>query len=108
MGGLTSEAQAGGLCKGDETARRRAWGGTTAADNPHQASSRTLLLTPVWERELREVDGLLAGSASSGPAAQDGLEEQHRLRERQAGCGAFGSSRSSVRKAWAQVTSAVW
>jgi hypothetical protein len=41
-----------------------------------------LLLTPVEERELFEVDGLVAGSAAAGPAAQDGLEEQHRLRQR--------------------------
>jgi hypothetical protein len=34
------------------------------------------------ERELVEVDALLAGSAATGPAAQDGLEEQHRLRQR--------------------------
>jgi hypothetical protein len=60
------------------------------------------------ECELLEVDGLVAGSATAGPAAQDGLQEQDRLRQCQAGRGAFGSSRSSVRKAWAQVTSAVW
>jgi len=60
------------------------------------------------EGELVEVDGLLAGAAAAGPAAQDGLKQQHRLRQRQAGRGAFGSSRSSVRKAWAQVTSAQW
>jgi hypothetical protein len=41
-----------------------------------------LLLTAVEERELVEVDRLLAGSAAAGPAAQDGLEEQHRLRQR--------------------------
>jgi len=34
------------------------------------------------ERELVEVDVLIAGSAAAGPAAQDGLQEQHRLRER--------------------------
>ncbi len=27
MGGLASAEQAGGLCKGDKTTRRRAWGG---------------------------------------------------------------------------------
>ncbi len=42
----------------------------------------TLLLASVEERELVEVDGLLACSASSGPAAEDGLEEQHRLGQR--------------------------
>ena len=36
-------------------------------------TGRTLLLTSVEERELVEVDGLLAGSAAAGPAAQDGL-----------------------------------
>ncbi len=49
------------------------------------ATSRTLLLTSVEEGELVEVDGLVTGSAAAGPAAQDGLEEQHRLREGQAG-----------------------
>jgi hypothetical protein len=70
-------------------------------------TSRTLLLTSDREFELFEVDVLVAGSATAGPAAQDGLEEQHRLWECQAGRGAFGSSRSRVRKAWAQVTRAV-
>ena len=55
-----------------------------------------------------EVDGLGAGAAAAGLAAWDGLEEQLGLWECQAGRGAFGSSRSSVRKACAQVTSAVW
>src|SRR5207244_4577996 len=73
-----------------------------------QTTSRTLLLTTRDEGELVEVDLLVAGAAATGPAAQDGLEEQHRLRQCQAGRGAFGSSRSSVRKAWAQVTSAQW
>ena len=68
--------------------------------------SSTLLLTSVEEVELFEVDGLVAGAAAVGPAAQDGLEEQHRLRQRQAGRGALGHRRSRVRKAWAQVTSA--
>src|SRR6516165_5691203 len=35
--------------------------------------SRTLLLASDWEFELVEVDGLVAGSARAGPAAQDGL-----------------------------------
>jgi len=34
------------------------------------------------ECELVEVDGLLAGSAAAGPTAQDGLQQQHGLRER--------------------------
>jgi hypothetical protein len=34
------------------------------------------------ELELVEVDGLLAGAAAAGPAAQDGLQEQHGLRQR--------------------------
>jgi hypothetical protein len=68
--------------------------------------SRTLLLTSIEEDELVEVDGLGAGSAAAGPTAQDGLQEQHRLWQRQAGRWAFGSSRSRVRKACAQVTSA--
>jgi hypothetical protein len=32
-----------------------------------------LLLAPMEERELVEVDWLLAGAAAAGPAAQDGL-----------------------------------
>ena len=35
-------------------------------------------------------------------------QEQYRPRQRQAGRRAFGESRSRVRKAWAQVTSAQW
>ena len=70
--------------------------------------SRTLLLAAGEEDELVEVDGLLAGSAVAVPTAQDGLQEQHRLRECQAGRRAFGHIRSSVRKACAQVTSAQW
>ena len=58
--------------------------------------------------ELFEVDGLVTGSATAGPTAQDGLNEQHRLRECQAGRGAFGSWRSRVRNPWATVTRAVW
>jgi hypothetical protein len=44
------------------------------------------------------------------PARQrrTGLEQERRLGRRQGGRGAFGSRRSSVRKAWVQVTSAVW
>jgi hypothetical protein len=64
-----------------------------------QATTRTLLFTPDGEFELFEVDWLVAGSAAAGPASEDGLHEQHRLGECQAGRGAFGSSRSSVRKA---------
>jgi hypothetical protein len=60
------------------------------------------------EGELVEVDGLVAGSALAVPTLEDGLEEPHRLWQCQAGRGAFGSWRSRVRKAWAQVTSAVW
>jgi len=33
------------------------------------------------ERELVEVDGSSAGAAAAGPAAQDGLKKQHRLRQ---------------------------
>jgi hypothetical protein len=45
-------------------------------------TSRTLLLPAVEELQLVEVDGLLAGAAAAGPAAQDGLQEQHRPRQR--------------------------
>jgi hypothetical protein len=48
----------------------------------HQASSSALLLTLTEERELVEGDGLVAGAAAAGPAAQDGLQEQYRLRQR--------------------------
>jgi hypothetical protein len=34
------------------------------------------------EAQLLEIDGVTAGSAAAGPAAQDGLQEQHRLRQR--------------------------
>jgi hypothetical protein len=36
-------------------------------------SSSALLLTAMKELELVEVDGLSAGAAAAGPAAQDGL-----------------------------------
>jgi hypothetical protein len=38
-----------------------------------QATSKTLLLTLVEEFELVEVDGLSAGAAAAGPAAEGGL-----------------------------------
>src|SRR3954462_5874036 len=75
---------------------------------PTQVSSRTLLLPRMEERELAQVNWLMAAAAAAGPAAQDGLQQQHRLRQRQTGRRARGRRRSSVRKAWAQVTSAVW
>jgi hypothetical protein len=58
------------------------------------------------EGELVEVDGLAAVAAAAVPTGQQGLQQQHRLGQCQAGRCAFGSSRSSVRKACAQVTSA--
>jgi hypothetical protein len=39
----------------------------------NQPTSTALLLPFVEEDELLEVDGLSAGSAAAGPAAQDGL-----------------------------------
>ena len=42
------------------------------AETPNPPS-RTLLLTSMEERELVELDGLLAGAAAAGPTAQDGL-----------------------------------
>jgi hypothetical protein len=41
-----------------------------------------LLLPSREEDELVEVDVLVAGAAAAGPAAQDGLQEQHGLRQR--------------------------
>ena len=55
-----------------------------------------------------EVDGLVAGLAAAGPALEDRLQQQHDLRERQAGRGRKGFSRSSVRNPWAALTNAVW
>ena len=68
----------------------------------------SLLLALGEEGELVEVDGLVAGSAAAVPTSEDGLEEQHRLRECQASRRALGHRRSRVRKPWATVTSAVW
>jgi hypothetical protein len=77
------------------------WGGAPLA-------SSALLLALGEEAELVEVDGLAAGAAAAVPTLEDGLHQQHRLWECQAGRWAFGSRRSSVRKAWAAVTRAVW
>jgi hypothetical protein len=41
-----------------------------------------LLLTSIEEQKLLEVDGLGAGAAAAGPTAENGLQQQHRLRER--------------------------
>jgi hypothetical protein len=41
-----------------------------------------LLLPVVKEWELIQIDELLAGAAAAGPAAEDGLQEQHRPRQR--------------------------
>ena len=65
----------------------------------YQASNSALLLPPVEEHQLVEVDGLVTGAAAAGPTAHDGLKEQHRLRQRQTGRRTFGSRRSKVRKA---------
>ena len=56
---------------------RQPWARATCSLFP----SRTLLLTSVDEVGLFEVDGLVACAAAVGPVAQDGLEEQHGLRE---------------------------
>src|SRR5215212_3336633 len=76
--------------------------------NSSPAPSSALLLPSGEELELVEVDGLSAGSAAAVPTAQHRLEKSNRLRQCQAGRSAFGQSRSSVRKACAQVTSAQW
>jgi hypothetical protein len=88
--------------------RRSVHGGPGRGGVLGQALSRTLLLPSGEQDELVEVDGLVAGAAVAVPTAQEGLQQQYRLRECQAGRGAFGHIRSSVRKACAQVTSAQW
>jgi hypothetical protein len=37
------------------------------------------------EGQVGKLDGLATGAAATGPALQDGLQQQHGLRERQAG-----------------------
>src|SRR6266508_804841 len=89
----------------------RPWPGTAARPAgclTRRPPSRTLLLTSYEELQLVEVDVLVTGAAAVGPAPQDRLQEQHRLRQCQAGRRALGHRRSSVRKLCAQVTSAVW
>ena len=99
-GHATARPAGGRPARRRDRARRPARGGARAA--------RALSLSSGEEGELVEVDRLVAGAAVAVPTAQEGLQEQHRLRECQAGRGAFGHSRSSVRKACAQVTSAQW
>ena len=60
------------------------------------------------EGNVIDVDRLLAGGAAAGPALEERLQEQDRLRECQAGRWRFGCWRSRVRKPCAAVTSAVW
>jgi hypothetical protein len=60
------------------------------------------------QRQIIEVNGLVAGGAVAGPALEEGLQEQHGLFECQAGRGGFGFCRSRVRKPCAAVTRAVW
>jgi hypothetical protein len=55
-----------------------------------------------------DVDPSLAGSAAAGPTLEERLQQQHGLRERQAGRGRKGLSRSRVRNPWAAVTIEVW
>jgi hypothetical protein len=45
----------------------------------------SLGLGVVAQRELVEIDRLLAGVTAAGPALEKGLEQEDRLRERQAG-----------------------
>jgi hypothetical protein len=58
------------------------------------------------QNKLLEVDWLVASATAAVPTAKDGLQEIHRLGQCQVGRWAFGESRSRLRKAWAQVTSA--
>ena len=48
----------------------------------------SLVLSGVMERELVEVDGLLAGLAAACPALEDRLEQPHGLLEGKAADGA--------------------
>ncbi len=68
----------------------------------------SLVLGCVAEGQVGEFYRLAAGVAVAGPAVEDGFEQADRLGECEARRRAFGSRRSSVRKAWAVVTSAVW
>jgi len=65
---------------------------------------------PHRDNALRDVvgDGLLAGLAAAGRALEDPLEQLDCPGQGQAGRGAFGSRRSSVRKPCAAVTIAQW
>src|SRR5680860_1214804 len=72
------------------------------------SSALLLLLPPMKEHELAEIDGLVAGLASAAPAAQRRLEQADGPGKAQAGRRAGGHRRSSVRKACAQVTRAQW
>jgi hypothetical protein len=60
------------------------------------------------ECESVDLDGPLTGSAAAVPALEERLQEQHGLRECQAGRGRKGLSRSRVRNPCAAVTIAVW
>jgi hypothetical protein len=65
----------------DDAARRPAWSDGMILILI-RVLSRTLLLTLMKEAQLFEIDGAVAGATAAGPAAQDGLQEQHRLRQR--------------------------
>ena len=64
-----------------------------------QPRNSTLLLPLMEQNQLLEVDRLPTRTAAAVPTPEDGLQEQHRLGQCQAGRWAFGSRRSRVRKA---------
>jgi len=59
--------------------RSRCWRSSSAL----VCVSLALRRSPQWQ--VGEVDGLLAGGAAAGPALKDGLQQQHRLGQCQAG-----------------------
>jgi hypothetical protein len=84
---------------------------TPSLDQSGQSNSALLgsLVSPgERERQEAEINELPAGLAAAGPALEDRLHQQHRLRECQADRGRKGFSRSSVRNPCDAVTSAVW
>ena len=60
----------------------------------------SLVVAVQCECQSVEMDVAVAGSAAAGPALEERLQEQHGLRECQAGRGRKGFMRSRVRNPW--------